>query len=628
MFVLEGTNRWNLNRQGEAVDLPASSNTRMYNIRLMSSIKSMNRRVLGTDLLPDFKAPGKPTCELMAVEYLLAQSGKGDFHCITNGPEGHIVPDLNTDEAVDWEVVPDTTCFFPQNMESAAATYFHKDDILKMRMHQEHERLTMSNMMGQFLTMMGQFMAASGPYTPPPPGFLYLQNTGPDGTSETSSDSSNRRSVSSSGSSDGSSDCTDSRSSVSISAFADRDTEFSESESSVTETTSEVSVPTDGGGRQVTRNHRIGAVMGTVRIIPNRNTINENTDNAQLHHTIDEEAAVYLYEGGEDYETQKASAAVVYREMEETRENGLDIDGKNIKVQCTSDEELKQRLNIRPCRVHILRLRPPFTDNQWRDLYGIIPCRVMVSRQIAWPHLDWISEWVEQQLDSRGEAVGVSKKQADPLSYEDESRLWDSNTITTETSQGLSYGAFFYNCKLFGLRGMDEHQRLMLDQYKFGTDNNGRYLRYTGRFSKNFQDGLQQRQVGVKDLKQYASPTNPRCVVNLFEQYFQTNGNIGGHKDDSRNISGHKDDSRNISGHKDDSRNISGNKDDSRNISGHKDDSRNISGHKDDSRNISGHKDDSSINSATTTKPTITGTGRLSRLSIVQPNGLKIYMDF
>ncbi|CAH1242586.1 Hypp6859 [Branchiostoma lanceolatum] len=73
--------------------------------------------------------------------------------------------------------------------------------------------------------------------------------------------------------------------------------------------------------------------MGTVRIIPNRNTINENTDNAQLHHTIDEEAAVYLYEGGEDYETQQASAAVVYREMEETRENGLDIEGKNIKVQ-------------------------------------------------------------------------------------------------------------------------------------------------------------------------------------------------------------------------------------------------------------------------------------------------------
>ncbi|CAH1240865.1 Hypp6137 [Branchiostoma lanceolatum] len=33
--------------------------------------------------------------------------------------------------------------------EAAAATYFHKDDIQKMRMHQEHERQTMSNMMGR-----------------------------------------------------------------------------------------------------------------------------------------------------------------------------------------------------------------------------------------------------------------------------------------------------------------------------------------------------------------------------------------------------------------------------------------------------------------------------------------------
>ncbi|CAH1275520.1 Hypp9362 [Branchiostoma lanceolatum] len=40
--------------------------------------------------------------------------------------------------------------------EAAAATYLHKDDIQKMRMHQEHERQTMSNMMGQFLTMIGQ----------------------------------------------------------------------------------------------------------------------------------------------------------------------------------------------------------------------------------------------------------------------------------------------------------------------------------------------------------------------------------------------------------------------------------------------------------------------------------------
>ncbi|KAI8506439.1 hypothetical protein Bbelb_158660 [Branchiostoma belcheri] len=95
----------------------------------------------------------------------------------------------------------------------------------------------------------------------------------------------------------------------------------------------EISVRFSGDGRQVTRNNRIGAVMGTVRIVPNRNTINANLDNAQLHHSIDEEASVFIYEGGEDYETQQKTAALVYHEIEDIRQNGIVIDGKLIKVK-------------------------------------------------------------------------------------------------------------------------------------------------------------------------------------------------------------------------------------------------------------------------------------------------------
>ncbi|XP_066285874.1 transcriptional regulator QRICH1-like [Branchiostoma lanceolatum] len=124
-----------------------------------------------------------------------------------------------------------------------------------------------------------------------------------------------------------------------------------------------------------------------------------------------------------------------------------------------------------------------------------------------------------KELTSAG--VGVKKKQADPLTPDDEDRLWQSNAISLSTSQGLSYGVYFYNCKIFGLRAMDEHQRLMLDQYKVGTDTNGHYMQYTGRVSKNVQGGLQQRNVSVKDIKQHADPTNPRCVVHLFETYIR-----------------------------------------------------------------------------------------------------------
>ncbi|CAH1233119.1 Hypp597 [Branchiostoma lanceolatum] len=58
----------------------------------------------------------------------------------------------------------------------------------------------------------------------------------------------------------------------------------------------QISVRFSGDGRQVTRNNRMGAVMGTLRIIPNRDTIDENTEIAQLHHTIDKEACIFVYE--------------------------------------------------------------------------------------------------------------------------------------------------------------------------------------------------------------------------------------------------------------------------------------------------------------------------------------------
>ncbi|XP_066300880.1 zinc finger MYM-type protein 3-like [Branchiostoma lanceolatum] len=87
----------------------------------------------------------------------------------------------------------------------------------------------------------------------------------------------------------------------------------------------------------------------------------------------------------------------------------------------------------------------------------------------------------------KAEGVGFEKRQADPLTMEDEDKLWTSGTISTHTSMGLSHGVFFYNCKVFGLRGMDEHRRLQVEQYKFGSDVSGRYIQYTGRISKNVQ---------------------------------------------------------------------------------------------------------------------------------------------
>ena len=53
--------------------------------------------------------------------------------------------------------------------------------------------------------------------------------------------------------------------------------------------------------------------------------------------------------------------------------------------------------------------------------------------------------------------IGVKMNSALPLSEDDEKQLWDSGADGLHMSKALSYGVFFYDCKMFGLRVMNEH---------------------------------------------------------------------------------------------------------------------------------------------------------------------------
>ena len=46
---------------------------------------------------------------------------------------------------------------------------------------------------------------------------------------------------------------------------------------------------------------------------------------------------------------------------------------------------------------------------------------------------------------------------------------------------------FFYNSKLFGLRGVDEHRELCVNQISIGTDQTGKYIMFNGRASKTYK---------------------------------------------------------------------------------------------------------------------------------------------
>ncbi|XP_053406126.1 uncharacterized protein LOC128559095 [Mercenaria mercenaria] len=132
-----------------------------------------------------------------------------------------------------------------------------------------------------------------------------------------------------------------------------------------------------------------------------------------------------------------------------------------------------------------------------------------------------------KQLDSRmkeltNEGIGIHKDRADPVSEDDEIQLWEKGVIGHSDAQALCYGVFFYNCKVFGFRGGDEHRNLDVNQYSITMESGCKVLTFMGRNSKNVQGGLNQRKVKPKKIKQFESPENPRCVVKLFEKYLQS----------------------------------------------------------------------------------------------------------
>ena len=116
-------------------------------------------------------------------------------------------------------------------------------------------------------------------------------------------------------------------------------------------------------------------------------------------------------------------------------------------------------------------------------------------------------------LDARmkellGKGLGTRAKKADALSEEDEEILWCSGIFGQSSATSLQYTVFFYSCKMFGLRGRDEHRNLKCSQFELGKDKKGQFIRFIGRNNKNYAGGLAQLRVENKDIKHYCTAGN------------------------------------------------------------------------------------------------------------------------
>ncbi|XP_062593284.1 uncharacterized protein LOC134254776 [Saccostrea cucullata] len=127
-----------------------------------------------------------------------------------------------------------------------------------------------------------------------------------------------------------------------------------------------------------------------------------------------------------------------------------------------------------------------------------------------------------KELASQG--IGVSIKQADPLTPEQEDVLWEKKLLGSHTSKSYINTVFYYNCKLFGLRGLDEHRKLEVCQIKCGDSDGKAYIEFCGRTSKNFSGGLHQRNILAKTIRHYSESGTLRSLFDVYSSYISLVG--------------------------------------------------------------------------------------------------------
>ena len=91
---------------------------------------------------------------------------------------------------------------------------------------------------------------------------------------------------------------------------------------------------------------------------------------------------------------------------------------------------------------------------------------------------------------------GVKKRQAEPITVEEENKLWEKGVLGESDPQTLLDTVLFLCGIHFALRSGQEHRSLKLSQFELQIDEDGSsFLLYTENTSKNNQGGLSHRKL-------------------------------------------------------------------------------------------------------------------------------------
>ncbi|XP_019627866.1 PREDICTED: uncharacterized protein LOC109472524 [Branchiostoma belcheri] len=104
--------------------------------------------------------------------------------------------------------------------------------------------------------------------------------------------------------------------------------------------------------------------------------------------------------------------------------------------------------------------------------------------------------------------AGKHMKEGTNLTFSDEEEayFWNTKVFDLDCDKGLITAVFYYNCKLLGLRSIQDHRSLHLKQFVFGLNADG-----TCQYMDIVHPTGRQRLI--------ADPTNARCLVKLYHSY-------------------------------------------------------------------------------------------------------------
>ncbi len=119
--------------------------------------------------------------------------------------------------------------------------------------------------------------------------------------------------------------------------------------------------------------------------------------------------------------------------------------------------------------------------------------------------------------------VGSKKRQAEPLTLDEEELLWALGLLGSSSPQALEDTIIFMNGLYFALRSGNEHRLLRSDPCQIElVERNGErpYLHYTEDISKNRPGVLKGRKVKQKIVIHHANEANPeRFFIRFFKLY-------------------------------------------------------------------------------------------------------------